>query len=46
MHTLEIKNINKTYKKGTVKALDDFPSLLLPVSTACSDRTAQANQHL
>ena len=24
MPTLEIKNISKTYKKGTVKALDDF----------------------
>ena len=30
MHTLEIKNINKTYKKGTVKALDDFSVTLTP----------------
>lgn len=30
MHTLEIKNINKTYKKGTVKALDDFSFTLTP----------------
>lgn len=46
MHTLEIKNINKTYKREQLRRLMIFPSLLLPVSTACSDRTAQANQHL
>ena len=45
MHTLEIKNINKTYKKGTVKALDDFSVTLTP-GVYGSDRTAQANQHL
>ena len=27
---LEIKNISKTYKKGTVKALDDFSVTLTP----------------
>lgn len=30
MPTLEIKNISKTYKKGTVKALDDFSVTLTP----------------
>ena len=30
MPYLEIKNINKTYKKGTVKALDDFSVSLTP----------------
>lgn len=30
MHTLEIKNINKTYKKGAVKALNDFTVTLTP----------------
>ena len=30
MPKLEIKNISKTYKKGTVKALDDFSVTLTP----------------
>lgn len=30
MTTLEIKNISKTYKKGSVKALDDFNMKLTP----------------
>lgn len=30
MSTLEIKNISKTYKKGAVKALDDFSVFLTP----------------
>lgn len=30
MPTLEIKNISKTYKRGTVKALDDFSVILTP----------------
>ena len=30
MVTLEIKNITKTYKKGSVKALDDFTAALTP----------------
>lgn len=30
MTTLEIKNINKAYKKGSVKALDDFTATLTP----------------
>lgn len=30
MTTLEIKGISKTYKKGTVKALDDFTASLTP----------------
>ncbi len=30
MPTLEIKNVNKTYKKGTIKALDDFSVNLTP----------------
>lgn len=30
MSTLEIRNISKTYKKGAVKALDDFNVVLTP----------------
>lgn len=30
MTTLEINGISKTYKKGTVKALDDFTAELTP----------------
>ena len=30
MSTLEIRNISKTYKKGAVKALDNFNVVLTP----------------
>ena len=36
MPKLEIKGITKVYKKGAVKALDNF-------SVTCSDRTEQAS---
>lgn len=43
---LEIKNLCKTYKKGVVKALDDFSVTLTPAFMACSDQTAQAKAPL
>lgn len=43
MPKLEIKGITKVYKKGAVKALDNFSVTLTPEYTACSDRTEQAS---
>lgn len=46
MPVLEIKNITKTYKKGEVRALDDFSVTLTPGVTACSVLTEQAKVRL
>lgn len=43
MPKLEIKGITKVYKKGAVKALDNFSVTLTPGVYGCSDRTEQAS---
>ena len=46
MPKLEVKGITKVYKKGAVKALDDFTVTLIRVCMDFLVLTVQVNQHL